>query len=81
MARLNATDGRSAAPWTASVLLLIRANPGTRAGDLAPAFGWQTPKFKANVRKLKALGVTQSLEIGYRLTEFGERVAAALATR
>ena len=81
LARLNATDRRSAAPWTASALLLIRANPGTRAGDLAPALGWETPKFKANVRKLKALGLTQSLETGYRLTDLGERVAAALATR
>ena len=81
LARLDATDRRSAAPWTATALLLIRANPATRAGDLAPALGWETPKFKANVYKLKALGLTQSLETGYRLTELGERVAAILATR
>ena len=37
--------------------------------------GWQTPAFKANVRKLKALGLTQSLETGYRLTDLGEGVA------
>lgn len=36
--------------------------------------GWDTPKFKSNVRKLKALGLTQSLEVGYRLTELGVRV-------
>ena len=81
LARLAATDRRSVAPWTASVLLLIRANPATRAGDLAPALGWETPQFKANVRKLKALGLTRSLETGYRLTALGERVAAARATR
>ena len=72
--RLDATDRRSAAPWTARVLKLIEAHPATRAGDLAPVMGWDTPKFKSNVRKLKALGLTQSLEVGYRLTELGVRV-------
>ena len=77
--RLNGIDRRSNVAWTAKALLLIRANPGVRAGDLAPTFGWETPKFKANVRKLKALGLTRSLETGYRLSDLGERVAAALA--
>ena len=54
--RLKATDRRSAAPWTGRVLALIEAHPATRAGDLAPVMGWDTPKFKSNVRKLKALG-------------------------
>ncbi len=76
--RLQATDRRSAAPWTAGVLALIRAHPATRAGDLAPRMGWETPAFKANVRKLKALGLTQSLETGYRLTDLGEQVAALM---
>lgn len=80
LARLNATDRRSAAPWTAGSLLLIRANPAVRAGDLAPLMEMETPKFKANIRKLKALGLTRSLETGYRLTNLGEQVAAALAT-
>ena len=73
--RLQATDRRSAAPWTADVLALIRAHPATRAGDLAPRMGSETPAFKANVRKLKRLGLTQSLETGYRLTDLGEKVA------
>ena len=72
--RLKATDRRSAAPWTGRALRLIEAHPATRAGDLAPAMGWDTPKFKSNVRKLKAMGLTQSLEVGYRLTELGVRV-------
>lgn len=80
LARLEATDRRSTAPWTARVLALIEARPATRAGDLAPAMGWDTPKFKANVRKLKALGLTQSLEIGYRLTDLGVQVVAARAS-
>ena len=79
--RLQATDRRSAAPWTADVIALIRARPATRAGDLAPEMGWETPVFKANVRKLKALGLTQSLETGYRLTDLGEQVAALMIDR
>ena len=34
--------------------------------------------FKGNVRKLKALGLTESLEVGYRLSPRG---AVFLATR
>lgn len=75
--RLAATDRRSASPWTGRVLALIAAHPGRRAGDLAPTLEWELPKFKANVRKLKALGLTQSLEVGYRLTDLGERAAKA----
>ena len=76
--RLQAIDRRSAAPWTIGVLTLIRAHPATRAGDLAPEMGWETPAFKANVRKLKRIGLTQSLETGYSLTDLGEQVAALM---
>ena len=78
LGRLSATDRRSASPWTGRVLALIGNYPGRRAGDLAPTMGWELPKFKANVRKLKALGLTKSLEVGYRLTDLGERAVAAL---
>ncbi|MYD99591.1 MAG: hypothetical protein F4X98_19680 [Gammaproteobacteria bacterium] len=78
--RLEATDRRSAAPWTARVLALIEAHPAIRAGDLAPLTCWDTPKFKANVRKLKALGLTRSLEVGYRLTDLGVQVQIARAS-
>ena len=43
--------------------------------------GWETPAFKANVRNLKRLGLTQSLETGYRLTALGEQVAALVNER
>lgn len=76
--RLKATDRRSASPWTCGVLMLIDTHPGRRAGDLAPTLGWELPKFKANVRKLKALGLTRSLETGYRLTDLGERALKAM---
>ncbi|MDO9431185.1 MAG: hypothetical protein Q7T84_07770 [Phenylobacterium sp.] len=64
-------------PWTTSTLDLIAAHPSVRAPDLAALQGRETPPFKTNVRKLKALGLTQSLEIGYRLSPRGEALLAA----
>jgi hypothetical protein len=80
LTRLAATDRRSAKPWTEEALVLIEAHPATRAADLAATAGMETAKFKSNVRRLKALGLTQSLEVGYRLTDLGRAVAAALRT-
>src|SRR5829696_7570169 len=48
-------------PWTLAVLELIAAKPGVRAGDLADELGRERLPFKADVRKLKALGLTESL--------------------
>jgi hypothetical protein len=58
-------------PWTRAVLELIDAKPGVRAGDLADELGRERLPFKTDVRKLKALGLTESLEIGYRLSPRG----------
>ena len=58
-------------PWTREVLALIRAHPGRRAPDLAAQLGRETLSFKRDVRKLKELGLTESLEIGYRLSPRG----------
>ena len=60
--------------WTRRVLQLIRDNPAVRAGDLCKAIAMERLPFKANVRKLKALGLTESLEVGYRLSPRGEAV-------
>lgn len=73
--RLARLDARG--PWTAVVLELIAANPGVRAPDLAARLGRETLAFKMDVRKLKALGLTESLEVGYRLSPRGQ----ALRTR
>ena len=71
--RLTRLDGASRhGPWTATTLQLIAQRPATRAGDLAASVGRDTPSFKIDVRKLKALGLTESLEIGYRLSPRGE---------
>lgn len=58
-------------PWTERTLRLIKARPETRAPDLAAEAGWDTPWFKTNVRKLKNLGLTESLGTGYRLSPRG----------
>lgn len=72
--KLEAMDRRADAPWTDTVLRLIARHPGTRAGDLAPSLGWDTPTFKRQVTKLKALGLTHSLETGYRLSDRGRQL-------
>ncbi len=73
---LRKLDARSdAGPWTGRVLRLIRTHPATRAADLSRQIGQETPQFKLNVRKLKALGLTESLEVGYRLSPRGAAVA------
>ena len=58
-------------PWTREALALIEANPARRAPDLAAELGRETAPFKRDVRKLKELGLTESLEIGYRLSPRG----------
>ena len=63
-------------PWTRKTLELIGARPETRAGDLAQELGRERLPFKADVRKLKALGLTESLEIGYRLSPRGRAYLA-----
>src|SRR3954466_7861656 len=59
-------------PWTMTVLRLIESRPAVRAPDLAASLGRETQPFKLDVRKLKALGLTISLERGYRLSPRGE---------
>ncbi|WP_249997525.1 hypothetical protein [Actinoplanes sp. M2I2] len=61
-------------PWTRATLLLIDELPATRAPDLAQRMGRDTPSFKQNVRKLKERGLTESLDIGYRLSARGAAV-------
>jgi hypothetical protein len=71
--RLARLDGASThGPWTEAVLRLIADRPGVRAGDLAESLGRERLAFKADVRKLKALGLTESLGVGYRLSPRGE---------
>ncbi len=57
--------------WAVETLHLIEAHPARRAGDLADLVGRERLAFKADVRKLKRLGLTESLEVGYRLSPRG----------
>jgi hypothetical protein len=66
-------------PWTRAVLQAIRDQPGRRAGDLAAEMGRPRLPFKADVRKLKELGLTESLEVGYRLSPRGSAILERLA--
>jgi hypothetical protein len=69
--RMSRMDGRSSAPWTRRTLELLRRHPAVRAADLCKMVGQDKLSFKNNVRRLKALGLTESLEIGYRLSPRG----------
>ena len=74
LAKLDANAPGGA--WTWRVLELIRDQPAVRAGDICKVVGMERLPFKANVRKLKALGLTESLDIGYRLSPRGEALLA-----
>ena len=71
-ARLDRFDRASKhGAWTRPTLRMIDERPATRAPDLAASFGRETQPFKTDVRKLKELGLTESLEVGYRLSPRG----------
>lgn len=67
-------------PWTDRVLALIAENPEVRAPDLADRLGLETLVFKRDVRKLKELGLTESLPVGYRLSARGRAYRAIRPT-
>ena len=69
-ARLNRWDAATE-PWTRPYLEMIGANEAVRAPDLAARVGLDVPRFKRRVRQLKGLGLTISLDVGYRLSPRG----------
>ena len=82
LARLERLDRASSyGAWTRQTLDLIDRNPERRAPDLAARVGRETAEFKKDVRKLKELGLTESLAIGYRLSPRGEVVVDRLRGR
>jgi biotin operon repressor len=70
LARMDASDARG--PWTTAILSQIADHPATVSTVLAEALGWPRPDFKLHVRHLKELGLTISLDVGYRLSPRGE---------
>ncbi|MFV0258310.1 MAG: hypothetical protein ACK5PP_07685 [Acidimicrobiales bacterium] len=79
--RLDRLDRASRhGPWTRETLRLVEARPGVRAPDLAAEVGRDTAPFKLDVRKLKNLGLTLSLRVGYRLSPRGRAYLDRTAT-
>ena len=75
LARLDKASSYGA--WTRETLDLIDLHPTVRAPDLAARVGRETADFKKDVRKLKELGLTESLDIGYLLSPRGRAVVDA----
>ncbi|CAN7259415.1 hypothetical protein LJR016_001055 [Devosia sp. LjRoot16] len=76
--RLLKLDKAAPTPWTKQALQLIADHPGIVSTTLAESAGIERAEFKLNIRKLKALGLTISLEVGYRLSPRGEALLATL---
>jgi hypothetical protein len=71
-ARLDRWDAARGEPWTREILRLIAERPAVRAPDLAASLGRETLPFKRDVRKLKELGLTVSLPVGYEISHRGK---------
>jgi hypothetical protein len=71
LAKMDATSGRM---WTGRYLQLIADRPATVSHTLAALAQSDVLSFKRRVRRLKELGLTESLEVGYRLSPRGRAV-------
>jgi hypothetical protein len=76
LARLDAASKRG--PWTSEVLEQIASRPAVSSALLAADLEWDRPDYKLHVRHLKALGLTISLDVGYRLSPRGSAYLARL---
>jgi hypothetical protein len=68
-------------PWTKRTLALIEKNPRVAASKLAAKLGRETLPFKADVVKLKKLGLTQSFEVGYEIAPRGRAYLDAIGKK
>jgi biotin operon repressor len=75
LARMDRAGARG--PWTAAVLAQVSGRPGVSSAVLAEEMGWVRADLKLQVRRLKELGLTISLDVGYRLSPRGEAYLAA----
>ena len=79
--RLDRMDARSKrGPWTRAVLTTIAERPAISSAILAPELDWHRPDFKLHVRRLKELGLTISLDVGYRISPRGAAFLAREAS-
>jgi hypothetical protein len=81
IAALNRLDHASPnGAWTRMILRLIDKYPARRIPDLASSIGRDPMVFKRDVKKLKELGLTEALEVGYRISPRGRVVLAEIST-
>jgi len=76
--RMDRPTGGRAGPWTRPTLRLIAARPGVVSTELAADLGRQRASLKGDVAKLKRLGLTRSLLVGYELSPRGLALLAHL---
>ena len=76
--RLARIDAACPTRWTTRYLQLVADQPGIVSRALAPQADADVPAFKRRVRQLKELGLTESLEVGYRLSPRGRAVLERL---
>lgn len=75
--RLERLDRHTAiASLSFNLLDLIARWPERRAQELAEEVSMEKLAFKRHVRKLKELGLTESMKTGYRLSARGQRLLA-----
>lgn len=67
----------AAGPWTKKTLAIIEARPRVAASQLALQLRRDKLELKADIVKLKRLGLTQSFEVGYELSPRGKAYLAA----
>ncbi|MCU0733555.1 MAG: hypothetical protein MUE84_18485, partial [Hyphomonas sp.] len=73
-AALRDLDRRgSGSKWTDTYLRLLATRAGVAAADLAGIADTERGLLKRRMRQLKELGLTESLDVGYRLSPRGER--------
>jgi len=72
--------GRRSGPWTTEILCWIRDHPGVVSTQLAARLGREVAPMKADIRKLKALGLTISLTVGYQLSPRGVAYLTSILT-
>ncbi len=76
LARMDAAEA-----WTKKTLAIITKFPRVAASKLAEKLGRETASFKADVVKLKKMGLTQSFEVGYEVAPRGRAYLAASAAK
>ncbi len=76
------TRWESAKPgYFPAILATIAERPEVAAAELASALKTEKLKLKQDIRKLKELGLTESLDVGYRLSPRGRTVLEWLRGR